>query len=214
MSYGDVALGVECAFPCTLDTSREKRPRKKATLLLLALLALAGAFQFGQGIYIHAKAQLAQVLLERAWQRTLAGETAVKPWPWADTWPVARLIAPAQRANLLVLAGANGRSIAFGPGHMDGTPPPGTAGNSVIGGHRDTHLAFLRHVKRGETISVESADGTRTEYRVTELDILDKRETWVTKNEGPSRLTLITCWPFDALRAGGPQRYVVIASKV
>jgi sortase A len=45
----------------------------------------------------------------------------------------------------------------------------------------------------------------------TQLDVLDKRDTWVARNEGPSRLTLITCWPFDALRAGGAERYVVIA---
>ena len=210
MNYGDVALGVECALPCNQARAR----RKRVLPWLVAFLAFAGALQFGQGIYIHAKAQLAQVLLERAWQRTLAGETAVKPWPWADTWPVARLVAPAQRADLLVLAGASGRTIAFGPGHVDGTPLPGAAGNSVIGGHRDTHLAFLRHVKRGEMITVERADGMRTNYRVIELDVLDKRDTWVTKNEGPSRLTLITCWPFDALRAGGPQRYVVIANRV
>jgi sortase A len=51
----------------------------------------------------------------------------------------------------------------------------------------------------------------RLEYRVTQLDVLDKRDTWVTRNYGGNRLTLITCWPFDALRAGGDQRYVVIA---
>jgi sortase A len=212
VSYGDVALGVECALPRAC--SEEKTSRKRAAIWIVALLAVAGAFQFGQGLYIHAKAELAQILLERAWQRTLAGEQQVKPWPWADTWPVARLIAPAQGANLLVLAGANGRSIAFGPGHLDGTPLPGTTGNSVIGGHRDTHLAFLSAVRRGETLTVERADGKRTDYRVTDLDVLDKHDTWVAKNEGPSRLTLITCWPFEALRAGGPERYVVIARRI
>jgi sortase A len=213
MRYGDVALGVECAFPGSFEGPGREKSRKKISWLV-ALLAVAGVLQFGQGLYIHAKAHLAQVLLERAWQRTLAGETTVKPWSWADTWPVARLIVPTHGTDMLVLAGASGRTIAFGPGHMDGTPLPGAAGNSVIGGHRDTHLAFLRHVKRGELITVERADGVRTDYRVTELDVLDKRETWVTKNEGDSRLTLITCWPFDALRAGGPQRYVVIANRV
>ena len=58
------------------------------------------------------------------------------------------------------------------------------------------------------------AELKRTDYRVTDLDVLDKRDTWVAKNEGPSRLTLITCWPFDALRAGGPERYVVIARRI
>ena len=39
-------------------------------------------------------------------------------------------------------------------------------------------------------------------------------EVWVTRSGGPTRLTLITCWPFDALRAGGPERYVVIAQRI
>jgi len=214
MSYGDVALGVECAFSVAASIGRKKSHARRILAVATIILFLAGALQFGQGLYIHAKAQLAQVLLERAWQRTLAGEAAVKPWPWADTWPVARLVAPAQNADLLVVAGANGRSIAFGPGHLEGAPLPGAAGNSVVGGHRDTHLAFLRHVKRGDRLSVERADGKRIEYRITERDVLDKSDTWVTRNDGSSRLTLVTCWPFDALRAGGPQRYVVIATKV
>jgi sortase A len=68
------------------------------------LLAVASAIHLGQGAYIYAKAQLAQVLLERAWQRALAGEAAPKPWPWADTWPVARLEAPALGVDLFVCA--------------------------------------------------------------------------------------------------------------
>ena len=31
---------------------------------------------------------------------------------------------------------------------------------------------------------------------------------------GEARLTLITCYPFDALRAGGPLRYVVTAKAI
>jgi sortase A len=211
MNYGDAILGVECALPAGIQF---EKPKQKTLRWLVLALALAGAALFGQGAYMHAKAWLAQVLLERAWQRTLAGEASVKPWPWADTRPVARLIVPDHRQNLLILSGASGRTIAFGPGHMDGTSLPGDAGNSVIGGHRDTHLAFLRHVRRGETLLVERPDGVRVAYRVTDIDVLDRRDTWVAKNEGPTRLTLITCWPFDALRAGGSQRYVVIARRV
>ena len=208
--YGDIALGVECALPGLVGPS----PRRRRILpWLAALMVVAGALQFGQGAWIHAKAQLAQVLIERALTRTLAGEAAVKPWPWADTWPVARLEAPAHGVSLLVLSGASGRTIAFGPGHQHGTALPGSGGNSVIGGHRDTHLSFLKHVRRGEILRVQRADGGFAEYRVTQLDVLDKSETWVTRNLGGTRLTLITCWPFDALRAGGPERYVVIAER-
>jgi sortase A len=147
----------------------------------------------------------------QAWARTLEGEREVKPWPWADTWPVARLFVPDLDVDLFVLAGANGRTIAFGPGHLFGTPLPGEAGNSAIGGHRDTHLAFLRDLAIGAEIVVERPDGARRRYRVDWASVLDKREVWVLKDEGPTRLTLITCYPFDALRAGGPLRYVVTA---
>ena len=56
-------------------------------LFVALVLATAGAILFGQGIYIHAKAMLAQVLLERAFAETITTGRAVKPWPWADTWP-------------------------------------------------------------------------------------------------------------------------------
>lgn len=211
----NVPLGVECALP-PIEAARASREGRIGRVLvaLAMLLSLFGAWQLGRGLYIHAKAQLAQVLLERAWQRTLAGGRQVKPWSWADTWPVARLSVPEKGVDLFVLAGANGRAIAFGPGHMFGTALPGEEGNSVIGGHRDTHLAFLRGVKPGTEIDVQRMDGEWRRYRVEATDVLDKNETWVTKQDGWTRLTLVTCWPFDALRAGGPLRYVVFADAI
>src|SRR5205085_1880281 len=59
--------------------------------VLPLLLALIGLILFGQGAYIHAKARLAQVLLERAFEKTIATGRETKPWSWADTWPVARI---------------------------------------------------------------------------------------------------------------------------
>jgi sortase A len=216
VSYSDVALGVECAFPPPQGAlgHRARIARRLARIglgVLVAALVVAGLWQLGQGAYIHVKAHVAQVLLRHAWERTVAGEREAKPWPWADTWPVARLSVPARRVDLFVLAGANGRTIAFGPGHVFGTALPGETGNSAIGGHRDTHLAFLRDVAPGEEIVIERRDGTRRRYRVDWTQVLDKRETWVLDDAGPTRLTLVTCYPFDAVRAGGTQRYVVTA---
>ncbi|MFN0302124.1 MAG: class GN sortase [Burkholderiales bacterium] len=184
-----------------------------ATALLVTCLG-AGLWQFGQGVYIHAKARFAQCLIADAWNKTLAGERAVKPWPWADTWPVARIDALATGDQLYVLSGADGRAIAFGPGHMHGTPLPGREGNSVIGGHRDTHFAFLRNLKRGDALTVQREDGVARHYRVSDMQVVDKSDIHVAANSGPTRLTLVTCWPFDALRAGGPERYVVSAMAI
>jgi len=110
-----------------------------------------------------------------------------------------------------VLAGADGRAIAFGPGHMHGTALPGLPGNSVIGGHRDTHFAFLRDLKRGDALTVHRGDGTRRHYRVNDMQVVDKNDVYLARADGPTRLTLVTCWPFRALRAGGRERYVVTA---
>jgi sortase A len=178
---------------------------------LIAVLLAAGAWQAGRGAWIHAKAVAAQVLIAQAWSRILNGEAKVKPWPWADTWPVAKLLVPRLGLEYYVLEGADGSAIAFGPGHAAGTAQPGGKGNSVIGGHRDTHLAFLREIRRGDALVVERPDRVRVTYRVSSAEVLDRRDVWVMEQAGSSRLTLITCYPFDALRAGGPQRYVLLA---
>src|SRR6267154_2711337 len=92
-------------------------------------LALAGLVLFGQGAYIHAKALLAQVLLERAFSETIASGREVKPWSWADTWPVARIEVKRLHASAIVLAGSSGQALAFGPGHVELTPDAGERGD-------------------------------------------------------------------------------------
>ena len=119
------------------------RGRRTLVPLAAAVLIAIGLWQAGSAGYIHAKAWLAQVLLARAWTATLAGEARVRPWPWADTWPIARLQVPALGVDRIVLAGASGRTLAFGPGHLAGTPLPGEKGTSVLAGHRDTHFAWI-----------------------------------------------------------------------
>lgn len=180
--------------------------------LYVALLLFAlGGWQVGHGVWIQAKAWLAQGLIAQAWSRSLQDQSPAKPWAWADTWPVARLTVPRLGVERYVLAGADGAGMPFGPGHMQGTVLPGAPGNSVIGGHRDTHLAFLRRLRKGDEVIVQRADGVSVAYRVVAADVLDRRDIWVAKQDGPTRLTLVTCYPFDALGADGPLRYVVVA---
>lgn len=203
--YGHI--GVECAWPSTARPAKSSKRWLFAALILFAV----GGWQFGHGVWIQGKAWLAQALIARAWSRTLAGEAHAKPWPWADTWPVAKLLVPRLGIERYVLAGADGAAMAFGPGHVSASALPGQDGNSVFGGHRDTHLAFLQRVQPGDVLLVERADGVLVRYRAGEAMVLDRRDVWVAKQEGPTRLTLITCYPFDALRAGTAQRYVLFA---
>ncbi len=212
-------LGIECAWPSPgrLGAPRRTPPRWRGLLrtgaLLVALaLAIAGIWQLGHAGYIQAKAWLAQSLIQEAWARVQAGEDQARPWPWADTWPVARLRAPAQALERVVLAGADGRTLAFGPGHLYGTALPGEPGNSVIGAHRDTHFAFLQWLEDGDVIEIETPYRRIVRYRVVERSIVDRRSTGLIGQTVDGRqLTLVTCYPFDALRAGGDERYVVRA---
>ncbi|MBC8024001.1 MAG: class D sortase, partial [Burkholderiales bacterium] len=124
--------------------------------------------------------------------------------------PVARLTVPAHRVELFVLDNASNRALAFGPAHVGGTASPGSTGNIVIVAHRDTHFAFLRDLAPDDEIDVETARGA-ARYRVREVAIIDKYDTRVLDAADSPQLTLITCYPFGALRPGTPLRYVVIA---
>ena len=164
--------------------------RNPARSLVSAGLVAAGIALFGHGIWIYAKARFAQVLLHRAWTRTLAGERQVPPWPWADTWPVARLTIPSAGTDFIVLAGASGRTLAWcGPGHLDGTARPGEIGNCVLSAHRDTQFASLRKLARGDRLVLETADRRRHAYRVSSTFVVDRRNTRLL-SRGPRLLSL------------------------
>lgn len=182
-------------------------------LVQIAALAIVcwGVGQMARGAYMHSKASLAQALIRRAWTRASKKGGAPKPWPWADTAPVARLGAPDHRIELVVLEGASGRTLAFGPGHVTGTAMPGEHGNVVIGGHRDTHFGFLEDLKPGDLLLLEDRDRELIDYVVTEAVVVDRDRGDLLRDFGDDRLTLITCYPFDAIRPGGPERYVVTA---
>ena len=185
--------------------------RRTLYITTAAVLLGAGLWQLGHGIAINTKATLAQYLLRRAWGRTLAGEPRAKPWPWADTWPVARMRVPNHGVDLIVLAGATGSVLAFGPGLVSGTTVPGAPGVAVVTGHRDTHFRFLQRLKSGDEIVVETMGGHAARFVVDEAFVIDARTAVIGTGAGAARLVLLTCYPFDALRPGGPLRYVVVS---
>jgi sortase A len=175
-------------------------------------LAAAGLWLAGGGFAIHAKAALAQVLLQQAWQYTQVTGAPLRPWPWADTRPLARLAFGDHGPDLFVLAGASGRTLAFGPGHHDDSALPGTSGNAVVSAHRDTHFRILRDLAVGDAVTIERPDGVVVVYRVRSAAVVDHRNLVLPRHPATPMLTLITCYPFDAVAPGTPLRYVVVAT--
>lgn len=176
----------------------------------LAVVATAsGSLLLTGGLWLPAKAALAQVMLRHAWAETEGAP--VKPWPWARTWPVARLEVPALGVEEIVLAGDEGAALAFAPGHVDGTAAPGESGNTVLAGHRDTVFAFLDRLGVGDELIVESSDGGRHRYSVASTHVVHERDLWALEPTIEPVLTLVTCYPLDGTRPNGPMRYVVRA---
>ena len=203
-----------------------RRQSRRVVSLISALLVLLIVWQWGNAGWILVKAQLAQWLIAQAWDNSQAPghepsvqrenplTPDIKPWPWADTHPVARLRMPNEGVDLFVLEGAQGNSLAFGPGHLQGTALPGD-GISVIGGHRDTHFRFLKDIKPGDALYMQTRDGRQLTYRIERREVVDSRHTPLQLPDYPaSGLVLVTCYPFDAIDPNGPLRLVVWAREV
>jgi sortase A len=181
--------------------------------ILPLLVALAGLILFAQGAYIHAKAVLAQVLLERAFSATIATGRDNKPWSWADTWPVARIEVERIGASAIVLAGSSGQALAFGPGHVETTANAGERGVAVYSAHRDTHFRFLKDVRIGDEIAVTRRDGKTFKYRADSQSVVRFDQFAIDPMSGSYELVLSTCWPFDAVTPG-PDRYLLHATLI
>jgi sortase A len=188
----------------------EQKPHLRLLITLSVLCAVAGLVLLGEGLWIKAKAQLAQILLDRAFAQSIATGQPVKPWGWADTWPIARISVPRLKTSSIVLAGSSGQALAFGPGHLDASPRPGEPGTAVFAAHRDTHFRFLANLKPGDEIKVTREDGVTFIYEMTGSEIVRWDRSNIDAGASGYNLALATCWPLDGM-FGGPLRYVVHA---
>jgi sortase A len=180
---------------------------------LIAIIFALGLVLFGQGVTIHAKALLAQVLLQRAFAETIATGHATKPWSWADTWPVARIEVKRLHASAIVLAGSSGQALAFGPGHVELTPDAGERGVAVYSAHRDTHFRFLKDVAIGDEIEITRSDGRVFRFRADASSVAPFDAPGIDPLADGHELVLSTCWPFDAVTPG-PMRYLLHATLI
>ncbi|HET8899144.1 MAG TPA: class GN sortase [Rhodanobacteraceae bacterium] len=173
------------------------------------LLALAVALTASAG-WIHAKALVAQALLQQAWDQSNHGQRAIKPWSWADFAPLARLRLPSLDQSFIVLNKDSGQALAFGPGWSPSSAAPASHGLTVISAHRDTQFSALAQLRQGDPIQIDAAAGHRA-YRVRSMRVVDSHRTRIGSADSRDALLLVTCYPFDAIVPGGPLRYVVEA---
>jgi sortase A len=174
---------------------------------------IAGAFiLLVDALWVPAKAQVAQLLLNVAWEVTQTTGQPQRAWPWADHYPVARFTAPAYDIDQIVLGGDSGAVLAFAPGeNLEAKSVEG--GARIISAHRDTHFRFLKNISLGDEFVLEDRQGTYR-FKVVNTDVVNAKTTRIKPASNPNGLFLVTCFPFDALQAGGDERFVVTAEPV
>jgi len=179
------------------------------------LFGIIGITTFAYGAYIPIKAELAQYLIQSAWNVANNTGYQVKPWNWMDSYPVMRLSSAKHDQDLIVLSGDTGNVLAFAPGYNIETNYPGRSGTTLISGHRDTHFSFLQDVSIGDEFELDSIlDDKNYTYAVSNIKIIDSDKNDISISDNQSQLKLVTCYPFNTPIAGGPLRYVVTASLV
>ncbi len=183
-------------------------------LTVVAVLSIAGIALISNGLWIKAKAELAQVLLNRAFENTqsspVSSQTGYKPWAWADIAPIARLEVPRLSKSAIVLNNTSGEALAFGPGHLANTPYPGENGTSVLAAHRDTHFSWIRNLQPGDLLNIEGTDGRHLAFSVRRSWIARFDQSGINADSHERLLILSTCYPFDSNNRG-PMRYLVEA---
>jgi sortase A len=186
----------------------------KALRFVAALVLLSGACVTARAAYLHIKAELAGMLIHRAWADMLQTGHSPPPWPWADIRPVARLHIPRLGYDEIVLEGATPRTLAFGPARMFSGAELGEPGNLLLAGHRTSWFRSLETIARGDTIEIEWVDshrGLRTmSYTVDVIQVVQPQDVSLLGPTDEDALTLITCYPFGR-SPRSPQRFVVRA---
>lgn len=183
---------------------------KMIMTLVVYLLLAGGGLLVCDGMWLRMKGMVTQKLLRYAWQETVRTGLHVKPWPWADGWPVARLRVGRLGIDHIVMEGDSGEVLAFDSGSSANSTEPGSPGNCILAGARDTSFAFLQKLQPGDTVNIQAVNGRSYDFTVTAAQVREKREVYPEKSDSP-RLTLISCYPFDGMQSETSQRYVVFA---
>jgi len=185
--------------------------------VVAGLVLLAGICLTCRALYLHAKAELAGILIRRAWKQSLQSGQPYAPWPWADTHPIARLEIPRLGYDEMVLEGASPRNLAFGPARLFSGAQMGESGNLVLAGHRTSWFKPLEGIAQDDFVQLEWFDSHRglhrRTYKVTEIHVVNPKDVSLLAPTSQDALTLITCYPFGR-SPYSPRRFIVRAIPV
>jgi sortase A len=179
------------------------------------ILVIVGLVLAGLGLHSIWTSHQAEQQAEEQWDdlaRSQQAQPAKRVHRVGKGETFARLSIPRLDSHWIVFEGADRSELRMGPGHLIQTALPGSRGNCVIAGHRDTQFRVLQKVKIGEDISVE-IEGRTFMYRVTDRHVVSPTDTHSLQPTKTSSLTLVTCYPFYYV-GPAPKRFIVRAELV
>jgi sortase A len=215
--------------------------RKNFSSYLILLMLIIAFISFAQGSYMFLKANVAQYLLNQAWEKQSIYEKSnttnkaegsqIKPWPWADFFPVAKLSFDRMKITQIVLNNDSGQALAFGPGVNQwlGTNIESNQEVVVIAAHNDTHFSILNDLQLNDNLTLTLKSGVKQTFTVNNTLVIDLKTQQLVmtteqdennkqaSNHKPQdklikELILVTCYPFDGISNDSNLRYVVYLS--
>jgi LPXTG-site transpeptidase (sortase) family protein len=170
------------------------RPRLVVSYILLSIGTLLCTYVAGNYLWMYEQQQK----LLRQWRQNNANANALT-----------KLSIPRIHLEAVVLEGASQRSLLKGPARLSESALPGTLGNTVIAGHRDTFFRHVHSLKYGDDIYVLKS-GQRFHYTVIGRRVVEPTDLSVLRSSKQGQLTLITCYPTHAI-GPAPQRLIITA---
>jgi LPXTG-site transpeptidase (sortase) family protein len=178
--------------PKLLD--RRLDPRRIASIALFATGSILCAYVAGSYTWMYAE----QKKLLHEWKTHKAASEALT-----------KLSIPRIGLSAVVIEGTSAHSLLLGPAHMLNTAAPGTLGNAVIAGHRDTFFRHVHSLRAGDDIYVLRG-GKTFHYIVARRRVVEPTDLSVLQTTKDGQLTLITCYPTHAI-GPAPERLIIVA---
>jgi sortase A len=172
-------------------------PRRITSILLLATGGILCTYVAGSYTWMYAE------------QRKLLQEWKVENRSPAADRTLSKIAIPRIGLRAVLVEGTSSHSLLLGPAHMVGTAVPGTAGNAVILGHRDTFFRNVYQLRSGDAIYILRG-GKEFRYTVVHKTVVEPTDLSVLRPAKYSELTLITCYPTHAI-GPAPERLVIVA---
>lgn len=178
------------------------------------LLFLVGALLSLHSAWLPVKGWLSQQLISYSWSYSKVSGDAPKPWPWADTKPAFSLSVPKLSEQVVVLTGTDATTLAFSAGVLQPFSSIDQANTIVVAGHKDSHFAFVQHIKKDDVLVLTNSQNQQVKFNVSAIKSYDTLDESFHYDSHKKQLLLVTCFPFESSFSQSSQRYVVVADVV